>query len=716
MMSEQKRLEKLKEQIFTPITAKDEISNVEIFPQIYDELLQKTFQLTLLSENGLNAVKDTATLKRTLHTLKGNYRVSGIASAGQIAHRMESIITEWESLKLHEEQPLSQEWDDLFGGELQKIRYLLEFYENGIRPLPEEHRQWLMENAPPPERVSDTPASKRIRFAYSEYLDGWIDDMGEMLASNMQTENELKAMRRELEDFGKHRHYSEKYDPYEFNFLLKRLLKQMENTLNRHEKSNGRQQNRIRQVLTQMFESRMIPLDSHFKRLQETVHDSSLEENKPVVLNVDGGEILWDSQMLSGLLSAFEHILRNAVVHGLETPEERKTQGKAQTGLITLSVQESDSHLVVKIRDDGRGINWDNIRKKALSGGFIQEDEADKVHKLKECLFANGFSSKDKPDGLSGRGIGLDIVRTLISEHGGHIELSSELGKFTEFTLILPIEHMIKRVSLIIQNKDYYAIPSNMIEGVLSYGREEYLNLIKNKEKLSVNGESYPLASLNDILNLPPMQESQNYYKVLLLRYMQQRMALLIDHYDKSAHMPVKPIGNIQKSGGIMGASVISLNQYALVINPVLLMENSLNNDNQTSNQNHAPYCLIVDDSKAVCLIEQNALKKMGIASVSKEDGLSALSYLNENPHHLPKAVLTDYEMPNMNGLELVREMKKNPRLSHIPIAMITSKSLEQYQQTAYQEGVDLVLGKPFNQDTLFQFLKPFFSGSDTVV
>lgn len=644
-------------------------------------------------------------LNRNLHTLKGVYRLFGLNIAAHIIHKIEEVIGNFRRINKIKKEINSKDITPYIQEEWKKVIFMTQKYERNEK-IEENELNWITKNH---KRLTEHEGLfKSIQFNLEEkQINQIINKTINLRLSKNNINNHLNAMKTQMNVFKQKYHNKEIKNEYELNFYLNHLFNHFEEQSLKLQNEINKQEQDTQTLLNQLLKTRVISLNKYVDRFQQVVKMACKELNKDAVLKIPDEHIKIDKQVIDKLIPAIEHILRNSVAHGIESNKnDRKERKKNAIGNITLNIKLIDSHIAIEIKDDGQGINWQKIKENGIKMGFLQDNKEYNINQLKEIMFKSGITTSDNVNMISGRGVGLDVVQNILEEIGGHITVDSKQNEYTTFILTFPIEQSINNVLIIKQNNRFYGIPNLMIEQIYSFNKTDYLNKIKNKEKINLNNEELQLVHLSNIINEPYPLENKRHFKVLVLKYLNQKMALFVDEVAKNMEVQIRKMGKIQKTNGILGAAILSNGEKALILNPISIMNSIL--DSHEPTQKQEAYCLIVDDSKAVCMIEQKSLAKINVNSIAKEDGLSALNYIKDNLHNLPKVIITDYEMPNMNGFELVNELKNMNETQNLPIVMITSKSLENYQKSAEKMGINLVLGKPFNEDVLHQFIKQY--------
>ena len=485
--------------------------------------------------------------------------------------------------------------------------------------------------------------------------------------------------------------------------------------------AQGRQ---ARELQRDLLRTRMVEFDSISERLYAIVRQISKELGKQVKLDITGASIEIDRGVLDRVTPAFEHLLRNSVAHGIETPEERKAQGKQPVGTIAIDVRQEGNDIAVSIHDDGAGLQLDAIRRKALQSGLITADESLDVDKAAQLIFAPGFSTASEVSELSGRGIGMDVVRTEIQSLGGHIVTTSETGKGTHFQMVMPLTTAVTQVVMMRAGDIKFGVPANLVE----YVRRVPKALIEQAHTNNIytdNEQELPFYFAGALLqgNLRSNEEPEKTSAVVILRSATKRVAVHVDEVLGNQEVVVKNLGpQLARLPGLAGMSVLASGAIVLIYNPVALY--TVYGDQIAERIAQAavrpevaqapvrelaeqvvqtPLVLVVDDSITVRRVTQRLLQREGYRVALAADGLQALDRLREER---PVMVLSDIEMPRMDGFELVREIRADAAMKDLPVVMITSRIADKHREHAASLGVDHYLGKPYADEVLLSLVR----------
>ena len=474
-----------------------------------------------------------------------------------------------------------------------------------------------------------------------------------------------------------------------------------------------------REVQQKLFSIRTVPFGSLSERLYRILRTTAKELDKRANLEIHGSTVELDRSVLEKLVGPLEHLLRNALDHGIESREARRASGKSETGEIELTVRQVGNEVVIEIGDDGAGIDYSRVRRRADSMGIFATDATPTDAQLIECLFKPGFSTASKVTQISGRGIGMDVVRSEIAALGGRVEVTSTPGAGTRFALTMPLTLAVAQAVLIRAGGRLWALPAPMVEQVQQV-KSQALHDIYVQGKVEWQGKTYPFhylpRLLGDAVHNP---ETKRYNSVLLLRSGQSRAAIHVDDMVGNQEVVVKNIGpQLARVSGVSGATVLGTGEIVLIINPVQLVGRDdlprpdPDTDGRTAGGAMAavaapvqtqPVVMIVDDSLTVRKITSRFLIREGFAVLTAKDGVDALQRLAEQ---VPDVILLDIEMPRMDGFEFTRSIKREARFAKIPIIMITSRTAEKHRNLAAELGVEIYLGKPYQEEELLRSIR----------
>lgn len=467
-----------------------------------------------------------------------------------------------------------------------------------------------------------------------------------------------------------------------------------------------------------LMNSRMVPFSTLTPRLQRIVRQTATEVDKSVELEIVNSEDEIDRNILERLTSPLEHMLRNAVDHGVESSEQRLAAGKPANGHIRLEVTRESSEVVIRLSDDGRGIDVEAVRQKAISQGLIDpNDDSLTDIDVMQYIFNAGLTTTKKVTQISGRGVGLDVVLSEVRQLGGVISVTSVCGEGSQFTLRVPLTVAVSDALVVRAADCYYAIPLVQIERVVRISPDELYDYYQSdKSTFKIGRLDYRIHYLNEILTGHSLNElvvrTNTSLPVIIIKSQTgQSLAMQVDEISGSRiEVVVKPLGKqLADVPGISAATIMGDGSVMLILDLIALMR-QVSEKLVVSEQGYdkpepiqapediRPTILVVDDSVTVRKVTSRFLERQGFRSVVAKDGVDAIEILQELT---PDLMLLDIEMPRMDGFEVATQMRHHSRLKPIPIIMITSRTGEKHRERALEIGVDDYMGKPFQEDEL---------------
>lgn len=725
-----------------------------------------------INEDGLS-VENSKALKRYLHTLKGSVRMAGANKVGMLAHRVESLLDYIESRKINifAFKPLLEKemnkifllmkdptqaldnkkaiwFDEIIGVNVNsnivsniKEQNKLEFFE-----LPENNVEQTL-------KIQVKKDIKQYIKISSDVVDSAINDAGEIRLSRSALEDtttntrksitELKSssgkllkMVKEIEIQAETQiqsHSSQldennsNFDPLEFDRfsrlqeltrLMSEAVSDIDETITSLASTTKIQDNTINtqsiitnNLLSQLLKVRLVPVATISERFYKIARNTAKELGKRVSLEIIGEKTEVDKLILDKVISPIEHLLRNSIAHGIELPEKRLEIDKQPIGKIKLEVALEGNFTIIKIVDDGAGINTEKIREIAIKKGIIKENLEYSKDEIINLIFQSGFSTADNISQVAGRGVGMDVVKNDILAVGGTIKIETEKNKGSTFTLTLPMEVATTQAMLCIVKNKIVAIPAVLIEEVASV-KEGKIREAYSTSQFTINGESYPFYYAGSLLGLAGSNialESKLYNNIVRVNYMGKSIVLHVDKLLTTTEILVKSLGTIySKISGLLGVTVLGDGRQGLVVNPVQLLDHynknlkmvNINIDSHKDAISTKITVLVVDDSITVRRASSKMLERNNFNVVLAKDGEDALEQLQI---HFPNIILSDIEMPKMDGFEFVKNVRSVEKYSHVPIIMITSRTAEKHQRRAFELGANDFLGKPYKEEELIE-------------
>ncbi|HVU82288.1 MAG TPA: response regulator [Rhodanobacteraceae bacterium] len=768
---------------------------VELFTEEGSELLDASDGALAALRAAPGDAEAVRELQRNLHTLKGGARVVGIASVGDLAHAMETLLEKIgdarRALEPVEVDSLERGFDRLHDM-VERIRQgravaapanAIERFNAladgrsivvGTKPAREEKAKKPDEPAAPAPAPREAPrlvetevhaAAEMIRVR-SDLLDSLVNAAGEAsiyrarleqqvgnfrfnLVELNQTVSRLREQLRKLEIetetqiLSRYQRENEAgegatFDPLELDRFsnlqqYSRALAESVSDLasiqdilddqTRQSETLLLQQSRVNSDLQDgLMRTRMVPFESMVPNLRRTLRGAADELGKRAQLRVEGAQGEMDRSVLERMKAPFEHMLRNALTHGIEAPAERVARGKPMEGTVTIEVGRQGTEVLVRVSDDGAGFDREAIRAKAIERGLLKPDVPVSDSELFGFVLQTGFSTASEVSQLSGRGVGMDVVANEIRQLGGSLAIESERGKGTTFNIRLPFTLAVTQAITVRAGETTFAIPMTSVQAVSRIRRQEMADRLASGERtVSYVGEEYTLHDLSELLGFGAAsvpEEGSGQLPLLMVRAGDLRAAIRIDTVIGSREIVVKPIGpQISNVPGMFGATILGDGSVMLILDLAPLVRHFEAKQaaataavGETAEMPDAPVAIVrtesegprvvmvVDDSITMRKVTTRVLEREQLEVITAKDGVDALEKLQEC---VPDVMLLDIEMPRMDGFELATHMKNDARFRHVPIIMITSRTGEKHRQRAFEIGVDRYLGKPYSEADL---------------
>lgn len=731
-----------------------------------------------------------AELHRHLHTLKGSARMAGLMRLGELAHVLEARVIAQEAVAKPDAKAFEEieERVDRFSLSLERLARGEDIVEAEPVQVPVaavfEHQkdkpgamavmaaaaqEVASRDAVPAEMREARAALLRVN---AEMIDRFVNEAGELSIARSRIELEMATFRRSLVDLtdniGRMRaqlreieiasegqmqstlkakeEQGGSFDPLEMDRfsrmqeLTRFLAESLGDVITLHQ---GLQKNldetelaihaqaRLNRELQQgLMGVRLVPLANLGDRFYRIVRQTAKELDRKANLELKGSRVELDRSVLEKITAPFEHLLRNAIAHGLEKPADRLAAGKAEIGEIQIDAVQRGNEVVLTVSDDGAGLNFPRIREKAIASGMLQPDVELPEAQLAQFIFMSGFSTATEVSQVSGRGVGLDVVKNEITSLGGRVEIASHAGRGTTFTITLPLTLAVTQAVMVRAGQTVHAIPSVMIEQVQEFKAQPYAEILA-KGEIAWKDNRYPLRSLLPLLGEADTPTPARQIPVLLLKSGVQRAAIRVDEIIGNREVVVKTIGpQLARLAGISGATVLGNGQVVLILNPVQLVHRdgpvapqvtvSTEPVSQPAPIVPAPVqaarattrlVMVVDDSLTVRKITSRMLAREGYEFITAKDGVDALQQLQDVT---PDCILLDVEMPRMDGFEFTRNVRADADTRAIPIIMITSRTADKHRNHAIELGVNEYMGKPYQEDQLLALIKRYTSGAST--
>jgi chemosensory pili system protein ChpA (sensor histidine kinase/response regulator) len=739
-----------------PVPAHDELDE-QLLPIFLEEAAELLPRIGGILRQWRGAPDDHAArdaLKRALHTLKGSARMAGAMRLGEAVHSLETQVIE------RGEETAAPAYLDTLEAAYDHFTDIIEHLKtDAAAPAIAESpaRTETADGQPaaasaavdstsalataiPAARLEDEMRTRQSLRLKSDIMDTLLNEAGEVAIARARIENvltsykqtaqelaanvdRLRSQLRELEIQAESQMHSRlsqvdegQFDPLEFDRFtrlqeLTRLMAESVNDvstaqdnllsgLNETDNALQLQSRMTRNLQQELMHIRMVPLSTLAERLYRVVRQTAKDTGHKAQMELDGGQTEMDRAVLDKIAAPLEHMVRNAVAHGIELPETRIQAGKAEYGELRLSARQEGNEIVITLADDGAGIDVAAVRAQAEARGWLKPGEAVSPEQVEQLLFRSGFSTAKTVTEVAGRGVGLDVVKNEIAGIGGRVKLETEAGKGARFTIRLPLTLALTQVVLARAGGQTWALPASLVTLVREF-KVDQLQALHEIGFLELNGEKFPLRTLAELVGRKAQPGEGRYRTVLLLHAGAQRLALRIDALEGNFEAVVKNIGpQLARLAGISGATVLGDGRVALIVNPFQLAERApeVRVELEPEAIELAPLVMVVDDSLTVRKITTRFLQREGYRVITARDGVEALEMLEDE---MPAVMLLDIEMPRMDGYEVVRHVRAGATTRELPIIMITSRTADKHRSHALEAGVDGYMGKPYQEEEL---------------
>mgnify|MGYP003630699035 CR=1 FL=1 len=737
------------------------------------------------------AVTSGELIKRSLHTLRGGARLAGLTTLGDVSHEFEQLMERIDlrqaphELVVNQMRAWQQQIDEQVG-QLQKalaarpVAPALAVAKTAPAKSEQENKQEAQQAAKrniaaqqPQEMVrigadvleslvnlaGETSINRgRVEQGITEFA-GNVTEMGNTIERlyeqlrrlDVETESQIMSNYQQGLEAGQ---YDEDFDPLEMDQYsgLHQITKQLsesasdlldlKNTLidrSRDTETLLLQQSRINTELQEkLMRTRMVPFTRLVPRLRRIVRQVSGEINKSIEFDVVNPDGELDRTLMERVVAPLEHMLRNAVDHGVEDAAGRVAAGKDPVGRVSLELSREGGEVVLILSDDGKGIDTVAVRAKAVERGLIDADADLSDQEIQQFIFNAGFSTAAKVTQISGRGVGMDVVASEIKQMGGSVTIESKKGTGTRFYIRLPFTLAMNRALMIRVGEDQYAIPLNQIDGIVRISPYELESFYGEETKPFIYArQQYELTYMGDFVHgqrVPThLIHSQTPLPVLLIRSADHQVAVLVDGLIGSREVVVKSVGpQLSTVAGISGATILGDGSVVIILDVHSLVRAAhmqrqhhlerhrvaaLSNETlapevlepETEEVRSAPLIMVTDDSVTVRKVTTRFLERNGYEVITAKDGIDALAKLEE---HKPDLMLLDIEMPRMDGFEVATHVRHEERLKDVPIIMITSRTGEKHRERAFDIGVNSYLGKPFQEAELLSTIQELLSSA----
>jgi two-component system chemotaxis sensor kinase CheA len=597
-----------------------------------------------------------------------------------------------------------------------------------------------IESQPPtPRRITSPEETIRVNISK---LDSLMDSIGELLISRMRNEQILEKTQTLREKSSRWQKSWRKARPHfvrlqrhnqnspEVQALLEFLanneleIKSLCSELNalRSQVRNDRDNLHLisDQLQTDARRTRMLPIANLFDYFPRMLRDIAREQGKQVNLHIEGAETEVDRQILELAKDPLTHLIRNAVDHGIEPLTVRESAGKPQQGTIRLCVEQSGNNILIEVSDDGCGIDLEAVRQSAIEKKLISAQNATSLSEEEtlNLIFQSGLSTTKKVTEFSGRGVGMDVVRSNLEQIHGTVQVTTKPGQGTCFQLLFPLTLATSQILLVEVAGQIMAIPLSNVERILNI-KAGTIYTIQGKPAITYAGRPLPLVNLARLLKLP--QPEQRFTKdaqipVLILSVAEKRVAMQVDGFLNTLETVIKNLGRqLRRVRHVAGATILGDGRLVIVLNSVDLMKSIFTGQGYSGSliveaepvRRHR--LLVVDDSITTRTLQKHILEKAGYEVISASDGEEAWEYLKREIVHL---VISDVNMPNMDGIELTKAIKTNNATANLPVLLVTSLGDAQDRLRGMEAGADAYIVKTnYDQNEIIETIKHYIGG-----
>ncbi|GAA8599015.1 chemotaxis histidine kinase/response regulator CheAY2 [Helicobacter pylori] len=468
-----------------------------------------------------------------------------------------------------------------------------------------------------------------------------------------------------------------------------------------------------------VMKTRMQPVGKVFNKFPRMVRDLSRELGKSIELIIEGEETELDKSIVEEIGDPLIHIIRNSCDHGIEPLEERRRLNKPETGKVQLSAYNEGNHIVIKISDDGKGLDPVMLKEKAIEKGVISERDAEGMSDKEafNLIFKPGFSTAKVVSNVSGRGVGMDVVKTNIEKLNGIIEIDSEVGVGTTQKLKIPLTLAIIQALLVGVQEEYYAIPLSSVLETVRISQDE-IYTVDGKSVLRLRDEVLSLVRLSDIFKVDAILESNSDVYVVIIGLADQKIGVIVDYLIGQEEVVIKSLGYyLKNTRGIAGATVRGDGKITLIVDVGAMMDmaksikvniTTLMNESENTKSKNSPsdyVVLAIDDSSTDRAIIRKCLKPLGITLLEASNGLEGLEML-KNGDKTPDAILVDIEMPKMDGYTFASEVRKYNKFKNLPLIAVTSRVTKTDRMRGVESGMTEYITKPYSGEYLTTVVK----------
>jgi two-component system, chemotaxis family, sensor kinase CheA len=688
-------------------------------------------QFTLMAKSPYSA-DNADRFMREIHTLKGELKLMDFHQCGQIVHTLEDILR---TLREREFYGASS-FFDLFTEGLDAVAAIVvrdghpdvDLLCKKISSFASTPTSEDPAGSPPETQPAATPAtpathpaetapacqpthalalSNMVRVS-GEHLDRLSDLAGDLFTSYLRLREMSSSIDTILNDVqksvvapGKQEAHHDKSKPlgkHAITFGQQQLIRSLTQFHRTFIDRTSGMATSLDQVLDQLRELRLLPVSSLFDIYKSAARDIARERQKQIAVYTEGETALVDRSVLDALNDMLVHLVRNAVDHGFEPPEERKRIGKPNVGNLVFRAKPVGDRIWLEVEDDGRGINVEKVKQSAIKKGFITSAEANKLNAIDamDLIFMPGLTTTETATDLSGRGVGMDVVRDKVQELGGAIHITSTPGRGTRFTIDLPTSIAIVRMLLFRSAGNLFALPATFIQQISRFSKNSFIESVGG-QALVIDGHTIPATDACQLLQLGEPQRKDSALSVIVLEQGGKSIALIVDELVGEKELTIKPLGSFLTGiPCVAGATTLKDATLVLVLRTGDLISRLGRSKRSpiavgTEMEERIRKVLLVEDSLITRELERSLLSSIGLLVEEASDGIEAMEKMNSTQFDI---VVSDVEMPRMDGFDLTRQIKGDDRWSKIPVILVTTRASADYRQKGIEAGADAYVTK----------------------
>jgi len=682
---------------------------LRIFRAEAEELLKKIRESLFFMEGHPEDKSAVNTILRSAHTLKGSARMVGLEEIGKLAHRMEDLLKAVETGAQKITGPVvsllfkaADLVDKMMSASPQVDKNQVESLMANLAQAAEGKE--LSKPAAAPafkvEEIKDEKiAPKETLRVEASRLDKMINFSSQLVLDRIRFESSLfkfKNLAEDLDETLKTHQETLRNDSGALYKKLSELSRQLREFYQQHSEDVIELEHDVQETHFQALFLRMFPISTLFEEFPFYLRELTQELGKKIELKLEGGESELDKRVLEELRGPMAHLLRNACDHGIEPPEERRKREKSEAGQVKIRAYPKGNQIVIEISDDGKGLDFEQIRARALELGYFDEQEALAwgENELLQLIFQPGFSTSKIVTEVSGRGVGMDVVKTALERLGGDIAIETNKGRGTTVRLQVPFTLGMLRCVLALVAGTIYAFPVNSLEGTMRV-KIDQLQSDRGKPLVPYRQEMIPVYYLGDLLGYDnqlgwPRQEG--FLAVLILSHSQQRIAIVVDKILREDELVTKsfsyPLAGQLKF--VSGSTLLRAGEVGLILNIFEIFEEARKAQIKApspispAKEKRKAQVLVVDDSLTARIVQRNLLEQAGYEVDLAESAMEALEKIEKNDYDI---FLVDIEMPGMDGFELTRRIRAESKTKRTPVMIVSTRSTEEDKRKGIEAG-----------------------------